>query len=766
MPASPPPHAWRCDLPWQPESPQRRKIATQIATAGTPGVPLGGIGAGAIARDLQGGFGRWTIKAGTLAHLDCPENGFALWTARTGARALRSAPADPRGWTFDPAGWQASLFPAMWHGYRAGGIGLVIEQLSPVAPDLMQADGSGDADLPAGVFRCHLTNHGTQPEDAAVMLSMVNFVGWFAGFNGPGVPGGVAGQWMRAEARPGLRAIVMGQDHAGALDEGQGQVCLAVAEAPGAEITTCPAFDFTREGAALWAMFARDGRVAAPGAAWTTGGGFSEFPAARPAAALSVRAHLAPGETCVIDFALAWDLPLIRFGQGRMHRRHYTARWGAAGNRAADLAAHALARADAWEGAIAAFHARMAEDLALPPQATGLAVNELYFLTDGLTVWTDEGHFGLIECPDYPLYNTLDLWVYAQASVARVFPALSRTVTRAYAAEVARGDDEVRFHLRSDARFARQRPGMLPHDLGAPNADPFLRPNDYVYQDSAAWKDLNAMFVLCAWRDIALAPAAEAAALAAEWHPATEAAMTALAAFDRDGDGMIENDGFPDQTFDNIPMRGISCYCGGLWLAALRAAAAIAQRAGAPVQAAHWQALSARAEPAFAAALWTGRYFRLDSDGAFSDAVFAEQMFGPAFARRLGLGDVVDPAQARSALAHVWAENFLRAGQGRGVLAVTSARHSSALYAPAGEEGLQWDEVLIGFNYSFAAQLRSYGMEAEASQLMQALADELGPRRGLHFRTPAAIVPDRPEFRAQMNLRPLGALALAEACGK
>ena len=96
-------------------------------------------------------------------------------------------------------------------------------------------------------------------------------------------------------------------------------------------------------------------------------------------------------------------------------------------------------------------------------------------------------------------------------------------------------------------------------------------------------------------------------------------------------------------------------------------------------------------------------------------------------------------------------------------MAITSAAHSSELYAPKGEEGLQWDEILVGFNYSFAAQLRVFGMEEECRTLMVALARELGPQRGLHFRTPAALVPGRPEVRAQMNMRPLGVWALVDA---
>ena len=49
-----------------------------------------------------------------------------------------------------------------------------------------------------------------------------------------------------------------------------------------------------------------------------------------------------------------------------------------------------------------------------------------------------------------------------------------------------------------------------------------------------------------------------------------------LKRFDQDGDGIPENGGAPDQTFDDWQLKGVSAYCGGLWLAALEAAIAIA----------------------------------------------------------------------------------------------------------------------------------------------------------------------------------------------
>jgi non-lysosomal glucosylceramidase len=37
--------------------------------------------------------------------------------------------------------------------------------------------------------------------------------------------------------------------------------------------------------------------------------------------------------------------------------------------------------------------------------------------------------------------------------------------------------------------------------------------------------------------------------------------------FDTDGDGVIDNESFPDQTYDTWSATGCSAYSGGLWLA-------------------------------------------------------------------------------------------------------------------------------------------------------------------------------------------------------
>ena len=56
--------------------------------------------------------------------------------------------------------------------------------------------------------------------------------------------------------------------------------------------------------------------------------------------------------------------------------------------------------------------------------------------------------------------------------------------------------------------------------------------------------------------------------------------MERVKQFDKDGDGLIENEGFPDQTYDTWSATGASAYSGGLWVAALSAAKEICQGSG------------------------------------------------------------------------------------------------------------------------------------------------------------------------------------------
>ena len=111
------------------------------------------------------------------------------------------------------------------------------------------------------------------------------------------------------------------------------------------------------------------------------------------------------------------------------------------------------------------------------------------------------GRFAQIECFDYPFYNTLDVDFYASFARLQLWPELERAVIREFVAAVDVHDPAIVEIQWSGKPATRKCPGALPHDVGGPDDDPFLRVNAYRYQDINVWKDLNCKFVLQLWRD-------------------------------------------------------------------------------------------------------------------------------------------------------------------------------------------------------------------------------------------------------------------------
>src|SRR3989442_13155535 len=74
------------------------------------------------------------------------------------------------------------------------------------------------------------------------------------------------------------------------------------------------------------------------------------------------------------------------------------------------------------------------------------------------------------------------------------------------------------------------------------------------------------------WRDYVWSSSRDETFLRYTWS-AVKQAMEHLGQYDTDGDGLIENGGFPDQTYDNWVARGESAYNGGLFLAPPRSQA-------------------------------------------------------------------------------------------------------------------------------------------------------------------------------------------------
>src|SRR5262249_41123113 len=160
--------------------------------------------------------------------------------------------------------------------------------------------------------------------------------------------------------------------------------------------------------------------------------------------------------------------------------------------------------------------------------------------------------------------------------------------------------------------------GAVPHDMGVPNEDPFYRINQFSWQDTNGWKDLNSKFVLMVYRDYVFSGSRDTDFLKSSW-PAVQESLEYLGKFDRDNDGIPDNDGYPDQTYDTWLVRGDSAYSGSLWLASLRAAEEIAKKLNDEKGAKLYHDWFLKGQKTFIGKLWNGNYFRYDTESEYKD---------------------------------------------------------------------------------------------------------------------------------------------------
>jgi non-lysosomal glucosylceramidase len=776
-----PTHAWRrpIGLPYEAAGRSRVNDGVPLIDDGPwGGAPLGGLGAGSIGRTHRGDFARWHLDPGRHRFETIAASQFSVFVERGKERqshvlsTIRPEPDTLPDWNWDwpiGAGTYHALFPSAWFDYDwdALPVRLVQKQFSPVIPGTYR-----ESSYPVAIFEWRVENPGPDPIRVGLMFTWQNVIGRAQGCDRAG------GHHHEAVRRDGSAGVLMVGPDAAAGEAWNGSFAVLAPEAAGVRVSARDTFDVDDAGQ-LWADFASDGQLGDGDAS----GRVSE-PGQAIGAAVTATVDLGPGESRDLPFVLAWDLPLVEFDAGtRWHRRH-TKFFGRDGRNAWTIAAEGLAHRAEWSAAIDAWQAPVLEAADRPDWYKAALFNELYYLVDGGTVWTDGppirpgeapqstetrggaaaaggvpgdqdlGRFAILECLDYPFYNTVDVNFYASWALLMLWPQLERQVIADLVDTIGIDDPEA-VSLEADGRPAvRKIAGAAPHDVGGPGGDPFLRPNHYRYQDSNIWKDLNSKFVLHLWRDAVILGDS---ALASDAWPTVVEALDYLAGFDRDGDGLPEHDGVPDQTFDTWSMHGPSAYSGGLWLAALRAAVEIGRLAGDSQTVERFRSTLVRAESAYESKLWTGRHYRFDtSDGPSAESVMAGQLAGQWYADAIGLGDIVPSDRIATTLRTIFDANVSGfAGGAMGAVNGTFANGS------IDDSSLQSAEVWVGVSYALAACMYGRGMVDEAWKTAWGTQD-VTYGRGLWFRTPEAYDVDG-NFRASLYLRPLAIWALEHA---
>jgi len=738
------------------------------------GAPVGGFGAGTFSRTYRGDFSRWHIKAGVNKYETILANQFSIYQKSEGdarglAQVLTAAhPGDKTlsSWKWDypvGAGDYYALYPKSWYDYRWEKFPahLVLEQFSPILPGNYK-----ETSYPVAVYRWHAENPTSRPVTVSILLTWANMIGWFRDFSpnlGQQLNFGNFNRFVSARAGSAgtMKGIVFDRNRKTPVqDEWDGQFAIATLEQPGVEVSYEQTFRIAADGRSVWEPFSASGKLSNDHQDWYS----SDEPLG---AALAVTFTLKPGEKRVVPMVIAWDLPIVEFGSGRKWLRHYTDFYSASGANAWKIAQDGLTNASAWSDAIDKWQAEYVNDESKPLWYRGMLFNELYILADGGTVWgrplnsepRTPHSFAFLECFDYPFYGTLDVRFYGSMPLVKFWPEIDKQVLREFAAAVPQSiPDRTIWRWKTEhsdqlAFRIRKVKGAVPHDLGVPKEDPFFQVNQFNWQNTSDWKDLNSKFVLMIWRDFVLTGSNDTKFLETTW-PAVDEAMRHLRQYDRNGDGLPENDGFPDQTYDEWIVTGESAYCGGLYLGALRAAEEIARRLGHAQSAGEYHNLFVRAQKSYIDKLWTGDYFRYDVGSEYRDNIQADQLAGQWYANLTGLGDLVPPAMRVAALRKIFDFNVMKFAGGTMGAANGMGADGSIIKTNA-----QVQEVWTGTTFGLASEMLAEGLRDEAFKTAWGVYNIIYDKKGYWFRTPEAWDIEG-YYRASMYMRPAAIWAM------
>jgi len=719
------------------------------------GVPIGGLGAGSIGRGYMGDFARWHLRAGTHEYEPSLPNQFHLRIERNKQASVHTLnPTVPEGnrlkswaWGLKPnrAEYHA-LFPRAWTTYDFSDLGIevVCQQISPVI-----AHNYKESSYPVGVFAWRIRNLKAEQVDASLMLTWENSVT-------PSQPPLSGHHECTEDLSHNRLLLVMHQERSNdaiPVSFGLGM------EAPeGADLSSVTRFDTETRGNEIWRTFKRTGTV-------TESEPKPTRVAHREGAALCMKVSLGPEETAESAFAISWDIPIVQFGGGRRWYKHYTRFFGTNGNSAMPIAKEGLDKWRDWERMISDWQRPILESSRPDWLKAGL-FNELYFLVDSSSCWvTSEvgdstppeglGHFGYLECFEYPYINTYDVLFYASFAMLMNWPELDNSIQRDFADAVAIDDQRLRTILLGRMSLPRKPMGVVPHDLGTPQEDPWYATNAYAYLDSSKWKDLSSKFALQVYRNYLFTR--DDAFLKHCW-PAVKRTMQYLDSFDKDNDGLPENEGFPDQTYDNWRMQGPSAYCGGLYLSAVEAVIAMAEKGGEHQIEKKYRLLLERGKKSFSEKLWNGRYYNFDSSTSkYHDSIMADQLAGQWYADVCSLAPIVPSENSRSALQTIYDFNVQRFQFGR-MGAVNGMRPDGT----PDETCPQSAEVWTGTTYGLAALMVHEGLVEQGLETAFGVYDVTYKDRGYWFRTPEAWT-ELGSFRASMHMRALAIWAIEYA---
>jgi non-lysosomal glucosylceramidase len=241
--------------------------------------------------------------------------------------------------------------------------------------------------------------------------------------------------------------------------------------------------------------------------------------------------------------------------------------------------------------------------------------------------------------------------------------------------------------------------------------------------------------------------------------------------YDKDGDGLIENEGYPDSTYDNWVTNGPSAYCGGLWIAAAAIAEQIALEIArldekdkdAIVKSEYYAKLKEKATKSYEKLLWNDekKYYNYEANksNTYHDTVMSDQLCGHVHLLLTGIKPLQQNDRVHLALNKILELNVKRYKE------ITTFGGAVNGMRPNGEidhHHVQTKEVWTGVTYLLAATLILEGRREEGFETAQGIYDTCWQKLGYWFQTPEAY-DEKGAYRSCAYMRPLGIWSIHHA---
>ncbi|KAL4228193.1 Non-lysosomal glucosylceramidase [Mactra antiquata] len=739
------------------------------------GCPIGGIGCGSIGRGYRGEFCRFQMLPGLYDYHIVQADSFILTIRKEGKTVYQSVLTGHRvskhlkkwQWNFprDQAVYQA-LYPRSWTVYNVPEykLKLYCRQVSPIIPQDYK-----DSSFPMAAFIWDVENMGTDDLDISITFTFKNGTGGKKDFTG--------GCWTECFSNTENDITVNGVQIHQKLRNMDCTYAIAATKKDGIEVSHCLQFDPHGDGSEVWNELENAGR-------FTSKQGSSEKcrKGKDIGTAVSAMCSVKPGSSKCLEFSLVWNMPNVQFSGKELHYyKRYTKWFNGPENQTPLMSLYCLQNYKIWEEKIVAWQNPTLNSSAIPGWYKSFLFNELYYVADGGTVWLhtsdDEGgdgdssntehslvreygKFAYLEGHEYRMYNTYDVHFYASFALIMLWPKLQLSLQYDLSkAVISENTERMKFCMGGSVGH-RKVGNTVPHDMGEPEDEPWLRVNSYNIHPTVDWKDLNLKFILQVYRDYY---ATNDEDYLRDMYPVMKVLVERSLQWDKDNDGLIENGGFADQTFDAWVVHGASAYCGGLWLCALRMFVESAKVLDNQEDFDTYTKVLNKAKESYQIKLWNGEYYNYDcSTSGTHDSVMSDQLAGNWYMKASGITDtsVFPEENVKKALLKVFNSNVMGFANGN-MGAINGTR-------PDGKKDItscQSEEFWTGVTAALAAQMIQEGMIEEAFKTAWGSYNVCWEWLGFMFQSPEAYMTSK-HFRSLGYMRALAVWAIQWALEK